>query len=77
MKFLDTHFEDYLQTNVTNNMHTKLYTMIKGMPNNLEDFKNLIIYGPPGIGKYSQMLQILSKYSPSELKYEKKNMCCV
>jgi hypothetical protein len=76
MKFLDTHFEDYLQTNATNNMHTKIDAMIECMPEQLEDFKNLIIYGPPGIGKYSQMLQILSKYSPSELKYEKK-ICVV
>lgn len=76
MKFLDTHFEDYLQTNATNNMHTKIDAVIELMPEQLEDFKNLIIYGPPGVGKYSQMLQLLSKYSPSELKYEKK-ICVV
>jgi hypothetical protein len=33
---------------------------------------NLIFYGPGGIGKYSQMLYAIKKYSHSELKYEKK-----
>ena len=56
MKFLDTHFEDYLQSNAKNNMHTKLDPFIKALPEKLEDFKNIIIYGAPGVGKYSQML---------------------
>jgi hypothetical protein len=33
---------------------------------------NLIFYGPSGVGKYSQMLHSIKKYSPTELKYEKK-----
>ena len=33
-------------------------------------FNNTIIYGPTGVGKYSQMLYFLKKYSPSSLKYE-------
>jgi len=32
----------------------------------------MIIYGPSGIGKYSQVLYLLKKYSNNELKYEKK-----
>jgi hypothetical protein len=33
---------------------------------------NVIFFGPGGVGKYSQMLHSIKKYSPSELKYEKK-----
>jgi hypothetical protein len=34
--------------------------------------KNIVLYGPQGIGKYTQMLHFIQKYSPSDLKYEKK-----
>jgi len=33
---------------------------------------HLIFYGPPGIGKYSQVLHFISKFSTNDLKYEKK-----
>ena len=42
------------------------------MPSSIHSLKNLIYYGPSGVGKYTQMLKLLKKYSPSELKYEKK-----
>jgi hypothetical protein len=32
----------------------------------------LIVYGPSGVGKYTQVLSILQKYSASKLKYDKK-----
>jgi hypothetical protein len=41
-------------------------------PKNISEFKNLIVYGPPGVGKYTQVLAILKQYSPSKLKYDKK-----
>jgi hypothetical protein len=41
-------------------------------PNDINKLKNIIFYGPSGIGKYTQMLSSIKKYSPSELKYEKK-----
>ena len=34
--------------------------------------KNLLIYGPPGSGKYYQALYYLKQFSPSNLKYESK-----
>lgn len=37
-----------------------------------ENFKNLILYGPCGVGKYTQALQIIKKFSFSNLKYERK-----
>ena len=38
----------------------------------LEQFQPLILYGPAGVGKYTQMLHIVKKYSASQLKHEKK-----
>ena len=31
---------------------------------------NLLVYGPPGSGKYYQSLYYLKQFSPSQLKYE-------
>ena len=42
------------------------------LPDNLLDFPNLLLYGPPGSNKYGHMLSLIKKYSPSGLKYEKK-----
>jgi hypothetical protein len=72
MKFYETHFEDYLNALNRGNLHPKLDKIYKKFPKALTDLKNLIFYGPSGIGKYSQMLRSIKKYSPSELKYERK-----
>ena len=69
MKFFETHFEEYTN-NV--NMHTKISKLYDNFPDELSKFKNLIMYGPSGVGKYSQMLFAIKRYSPSDLKYEKK-----
>lgn len=72
MKLNDCHFEDYINENNKNNLHDKLNTIYNHFPENIQDFKNIIFYGPPGIGKYTQMLKSIQKYSPSNLKYERK-----
>jgi hypothetical protein len=38
----------------------------------LDKFQPLILYGPSGVGKYTQMLHLVKSYSPSQLKHEKK-----
>lgn len=38
----------------------------------LDQFQPLILYGPSGVGKYTQMLHLVKTYSPSQLKHEKK-----
>jgi hypothetical protein len=38
----------------------------------LDQFQPLILYGPSGVGKYTQMLHLVKSYSPSQLKHEKK-----
>ena len=72
MKFLETHFEEYINTKNKTNLHIKLTNLIEKMPNEIINLPNLIFYGPSGVGKYSQMLYMIKKYSPSHLKYEKK-----
>ena len=70
MKFFETHFEDYIKTYETSPFNVNT---ISSSSLNIDKLSNLIIYGPPGIGKYSQTLSFIKKFSPSKLKYEKKN----
>ena len=70
MKFLETHFEEYI--NVKENLHLKLEKVFAKFPKKFTALKNIIFYGPSGTGKYTQMLKSIKHYSPSELKYEKK-----
>jgi hypothetical protein len=72
MKFLETHFEEYINAVVKENLHPKLEKLFNKFPTSLEKLGNLIFYGPSGVGKYSQMLYSIKKYSPTDLKYEKK-----
>ena len=72
MKFQESHFEEYIVANNTNNLHPKLDKIFSKFPDNINKLENIIFYGPSGVGKYTQMLRAIKKYSPSELKYEKK-----
>ena len=72
MKFYETHYEEYLNSVKKYNIHPELTSFIERLPDKSTQMGNLIVYGPTGVGKYSQVLQILKKYSPSNFKYEKK-----
>jgi hypothetical protein len=72
MKFYDTHYEEYITSNKKINLHPKLEKIYKTFPKNISDLNNIIFYGPSGVGKYTQMLSFIKRYSPSNLKYEKK-----
>ena len=69
MKFFETHFEEYTNKE---SIHPKQSVLYNNFPYKLNNLKNLIFFGPPGIGKYTQMLKAIQQYSPSALKYEKK-----
>ena len=71
MKFLETKFEDYIHKCKKHNIHKKESKLLN-IYENLPMMNNLIFYGKNGIGKYSQMLHFIKKFSPSELKYERK-----
>jgi len=68
MKYYETKFEDYILGLNNYNLHPKITKELYKLPAN----SNIIIYGAPGIGKYTQALNYIKKYSPSELKYERK-----
>jgi hypothetical protein len=72
MKISNIHFEEYIQNNENKSLHPSLNKLYTKFPKNIENFRNLIFYGPPGVGKYTQMLTAIKQYSPSLLKYEKK-----
>jgi len=72
MKYHETHFEEYITENMRENLHPKLDKIYKKFPLHIKHFKNVIFYGPNGVGKYTQMLKSIRHYSQSELKYEKK-----
>ena len=72
MKFLESHFEEYTNEVSKLNLHPKLKKCYERFPDTLDKLGNLIFYGPSGVGKYSQMLYSIKKYSQSDLKYEKK-----
>ena len=72
MKFYDSHFEDYLNSHDRISLHPKLTKLYNTFPPSIDNLKNMIFYGPKGVGKYTQMLASIRKYSPTNLKYEKK-----
>jgi hypothetical protein len=72
MKYYESSFDDYIQSVEKHNIHPELYQTFAKFPDNIYHIENSIIYGPSGIGKYSQALNILKKYSPSKMKYDKK-----
>lgn len=72
LKCFETHFEEYINEVSRINLNPKVEKCYSRFPTNIEQFKNLIFYGPSGVGKYSQMLYSIKQYSPTELKYEKK-----
>ncbi len=72
MKFYETTFDDYLQETTNIPFHPELNNFEQNLPDEAKQMGNLLIYGPSGSGKYTQSLRYVKKYSPSELKYEKK-----
>ena len=72
MKCHETLFEEYINAVNFYNLHDEMIEIYKTFPSNIIDIGNIIMYGSSGIGKYSQVLKIIQKYSPSMLKYDKK-----
>ena len=72
MKYYETSYEDYLKSNKLFNIHPELDSTIANLPRNPRNFENVILYGPSGIGKYTQSLKIVERYSPSNMKYDKR-----
>lgn len=72
MKLKDNHWETYIANYEKENYHPSLKNIIKYFQTIESNFPNLILHGPSSSGKYTQALSIISNYSDSKLKYEKK-----
>lgn len=68
MKFYETIFDEYLQSVHKCDFHPEINSIIEKIPSH----KDIIFYGPSGVGKYSQVLKYLQPLSPSKLTYYKK-----
>lgn len=71
MKYYESCFDEYLSSIERINLHPEMNDVIASMPKSIHNIGNMMLYGAPGIGKYSQCLNILKQYSPSGLKYDK------
>lgn len=72
MKYLETTYDEYITSVKANNLHPSLEPIYNKLDTNIENVNHLIFYGPPGIGKYSQMLYCIQKYSKHNMKYDKR-----
>lgn len=72
MKYYESTYEEYINAVMKYSLHDELNSVHNSFPSKISQLENMIIYGPTGVGKYSQVLYLLKKYSPSEMKYEKR-----
>lgn len=76
-ELINEKFTDYLEKNKIYNLHEELREVFSGFPEDLNNMNHFIMYGPSGVGKYTQALLAISKYSKSALKYERKAIICL
>ena len=72
MKFFETHFVEYVKKVEEYSLHPIMKKVFSTFPQDIQSLPSMIIYGPSGVGKYSHALYMISRYSPSQLKYEKR-----
>tara|TARA_B110000879_G_C11183055_1_gene519624 strand:+ start:3360 stop:4466 length:1107 start_codon:yes stop_codon:yes gene_type:complete len=72
MKHYESTFEEHILSIEKHNIHPELFDTFSKFPQNVYDFENIIVHGPSGVGKYSQILSLIKRYSKSNLKYEKR-----
>ena len=70
MKYQETTFDEYITSCEEYNLHPNIEEIFKGI--NVNNIGNTIFFGPPGSGKYTQVLNMLKYHSPSKLKYQTK-----
>lgn len=72
MKYQSSKFEDYIQKCNKFNIHKEILPLLDSVNNNIKETNNLILYGPSGTGKYTQALNYIKKFSPTDLRFERK-----
>ena len=66
-------FDNYLSKLIVNNYHKEKEIVYNQLPKNINDINtHFIFYGRKHIGKYSQALHFVNRYSSTNLKYKKK-----
>jgi len=65
MKYYETTCQEYIAASKRFNMHPELDHIYAKTPESLSSLGNIILYGPCGAGKYTQMLRIIEKYTAS------------
>jgi len=71
MKYYETTCSEYIAAAKRVDMHPELKPIISKIPASLNHFGNIIFYGPSGVGKYTQFLRFIERYSTNGLKTEK------
>jgi hypothetical protein len=72
MKFHETNFNEYTENSEKQTLHPNIEKILNKISNNFNNLPHLIFYGADGVGKYTQSLNLIKKYSDSKLKYDKK-----
>ena len=72
MKFFETHFPEYVKAVESTSLHPVTKKVFDSFPPEIQCLPSMIMHGPSGVGKYSHALYLISRYSPSRLKYEKR-----
>ena len=71
MKYYETTCTEYIAASKRVDMHPELKCCDDMTPVSLNEFGNIIFYGPSGVGKYTQFLRFVEKYSLNCLKTER------
>ena len=72
LKYWSTKFEDYINECNKFNLHNNMVPFFENLSDNLLQQNHMIFYGPSGTGKYTQVLQYIKKFSPTNLRFERK-----
>jgi hypothetical protein len=71
MPSLDQRFEQSVQVASASSLHPGLQRVYESMPDDIGQTAHMLFNGPPGVGKYTQALTAICRYSPTGLRYEK------
>ena len=58
MKYYETTFEEYIHSCSEYNIHPELDKYISSFPDSIYDMKQMIIYGPTGVGAFKLVIII-------------------
>ena len=72
MRYRESLCHEYVVAAQTKQLHPWFCKVLDMCPKQPRSLPHILMYGPQGVGKYSCALQLIAKFSPSALKYEKK-----